>query len=77
MCIQVLEEQRLQHPIKSQKLDSLKCLIMAHSYEANENKQLAIYSYQEALAKDPTCIEAFNRLINSYLLKRIQSKPRA
>ena len=46
---------------------------MAHSYESNENKQLAIYSYTESLKKDPTCIEAFNRLINSYLLKRTES----
>lgn len=47
---------------------------MAHSYEAIENKQLAIYSYTEALNKDPTCIEAFNRLLNSYLLKRTEKE---
>lgn len=73
MCIQVLE-QKLQKPLRNKKLDSLKQIIIAQSYEANENKQLAIYSYTEALKQDPTCIEAFNSLINQHLLKRTESR---
>lgn len=61
-------------PIQNLKLDSLKLLLKAQCYEAQENKLYAVNCFIECLKKDPTCIEAFNRLIDCYLLTNPESK---
>jgi antitoxin component HigA of HigAB toxin-antitoxin module len=72
ICLNVLE-MSLEYPVLSNKLDSLKFLMKAQCHEANENKLYAISCYFECLKKDPTCIEAFNRLIDCYLLTNPES----
>lgn len=45
-----------------------RCLLLAKSYEALENKLFAIQYYREALKQNAECHEAFSRLVSGYLL---------
>lgn len=67
LCLNILEMQ-LEKNYANARLESQKWLLKALCHEANENKLLAISCYFECLKKDPTCNEAFNRLIDCYLL---------
>lgn len=58
----------LDNNISNNKLDALKFLLKAQCYESNENKHFANFCYNECLKKDPTCVEAFFRLIECYLI---------
>ncbi|EAS06252.1 tetratricopeptide repeat protein (macronuclear) [Tetrahymena thermophila SB210] len=63
------QNQSQQQQMKNQnKLEAQKHLLKGLCYEASENKQNAVSSYMECLKRDPTCHEAFKRMIDFYLL---------
>ncbi|EGR27540.1 hypothetical protein IMG5_194480 [Ichthyophthirius multifiliis] len=53
------------------KLEAQKNFLKGQCYESLENKQNAVYQYIECLKKDPTCHEAFKRMIDFYLLGNV------
>ena len=53
---------------------SLKYLYLGKAYEAKENKQLAGENYALSLQSNPSCIEAFNSLIDKQLLTSKQEQ---
>lgn len=69
-CIKILTEP-VQNPSKPH-WHALKYLYLGKAYEAKENKQLAAENYSLSLKHDPTCIEAFNSLIDKQLLNSTQ-----
>ena len=71
-CIKVLSEPA-QHE-SSSAWKALKHLYLGKAYEAKENKVLASENYCEALRSDPTCIEAFNALIDKQLLNSTEEE---
>ena len=52
----------------------LRYLLLAKSYEAQENKLYALQFYKEALRHNSENYEAFNRLISNYLLTKEEKK---
>jgi hypothetical protein len=52
----------------------LRFLLLARSYEAQENKNYAVLFYKEALRHNGASYEAFNRLISNHLLTREEKK---
>lgn len=73
LCLSVLDVQ-LEKPYQNSKIESQKHLLKGNCHEATENKLLAIEDYFECLKKDPSCHEAFNRLIDCYLLNSQQKQ---
>ena len=45
-------------------------MLLARSYEAQENKNYAVLFYKEALRHNGASYEAFNRLLSNHLLTR-------
>jgi hypothetical protein len=52
----------------------LRFLLLARSYEAQENKNYAVLFYKEALRHNGASYEAFNRLISNHLLTREEKR---
>lgn len=52
----------------------LRFLLLARAYESQENKPYAVQFYKEALRHNPTCFEAFNRLVSNHLLTRDEKR---
>lgn len=64
----------LECPLINSKLDAIKFFLTAQCHEANENKDNAKFYLFECLKRDSTCIEAFNKLIDCFLLTNSESK---
>ena len=64
----------LENPLINSKLDAIKFLLIAQCHEANENKDNAKFYLFECLKRDSTCIEAFNKLIDCFLLTNSESR---
>lgn len=73
LCVSVLD-MTLENNFYSKKLEGSKYLIRAKCCEARESKQAAVHMYIECLKKDPTCLEAFNRLIDCFMLNRMEKE---
>ena len=73
LCLSILDIP-VDDAIGNPKLDAMKYFLKAQCHEANENKVFAVSCYSECLKKDPTFIEAFNRLIDCYLLTYPESE---
>lgn len=58
----------LENTFFSKKLEGAKFLIRAQCCEAKESKLAAIQMYTECLRKDSTCVEAFNKLMDCFML---------
>ena len=72
ICLNMLD-MLVDKPIFNNKLDSIKFQLKAQCHEAQENKIYAVTCYIECLKKDPTSIDAFNRLLDCYLLTNTES----
>lgn len=72
-CLATLELQ-LEHTYCNRKMESCRAFIKAQCYEAQENKSLAVEGYTEALRKDPTNVEAVNRLLDCQLIVGAQKE---
>jgi len=70
-CLTILD-MPVEKPLVNSKVDAIKLLLKAQCHEAQENKLYAVTCYFECLKKDPTCIEAFNRLIDCFLLSNTE-----
>ena len=64
----------MKHSSSNPELESLKQLLKAKCYEATENKLNAMHFYSEALQGSPTCVEAFDNLVNAFYMKKTESK---
>jgi anaphase-promoting complex subunit 6 len=58
----------------NKKMESSKAFIRGQCHEAQENKANAVEAYQEALHKDYTNAEAFNRLVDGQLVSGVQKE---
>lgn len=63
----------LENPLINAKLDAIKFFLTAQCHEANENKDNAKFFLFECLKRDSTCIEAFNKLMDCFLLTNSES----
>lgn len=70
-CLGVIDAQ-LDNTYCNKKMEGCKAYIKGQCYEAQENKQMAVECYFEAVTKDPTHVEAFSRLVDCQLLTGIQ-----
>ncbi|KRW98290.1 hypothetical protein PPERSA_01728 [Pseudocohnilembus persalinus] len=68
------KEQPIESTYHFNKLEATNYLLKAQCHEANENKIGAIDNYRSCLKKDPTCFEAFNRLLDCYLMTSIEKE---
>eukprot|EP01017_Pseudomicrothorax_dubius_P042287 TRINITY_DN6889_c0_g1_i5.p1 TRINITY_DN6889_c0_g1~~TRINITY_DN6889_c0_g1_i5.p1 ORF type:complete len:577 (-),score=145.35 TRINITY_DN6889_c0_g1_i5:36-1766(-) len=50
------------------RLEATAHFLRGQCYESNENKAFAIQCYTDCLRKEPTHVEAFSRLVDSYLI---------
>jgi len=66
-CLASLELQ-LEQTYCNRKMESCRAFISAQCYEAQENKLRAVEGYKECIQKDPTNVEAFNRLVDCQLI---------
>lgn len=66
-CLATLELQ-LDHTYCNKKMESCRAFISAQCYEAQENKMKAVEYYKDCVVKDPTNVEAFNRLVDCQLI---------
>jgi tetratricopeptide (TPR) repeat protein len=66
-CLIVLEL-NLDNTYCNRKMESCRAFISAQCYEAQENKLKAVEYYKECIQKDPTNVEAFNRLVDCQLI---------
>jgi tetratricopeptide (TPR) repeat protein len=66
-CLAMLDMQ-LEKTYCNRKMESCKAFIKAQCFEAQDNKLMAIEAYQECIQKDPTNVEAFNRLVDCQLI---------
>jgi|JI6StandDraft_1071083.scaffolds.fasta_scaffold11101_9 tetratricopeptide (TPR) repeat protein len=73
LCSNVLDMQ-VDNYYANKKLEGAKSMIKAQCCEAGENKLTAISMYYECLKRDPTCVEAFNRLIDCNLLSNLEKE---
>jgi tetratricopeptide (TPR) repeat protein len=72
-CLAMLETQ-LENTYCNRKMESCKAFIRAQCFEAQDNKLMAIEAYQECIQKDPTNVEAFNRLVDCQLITGAQKE---
>lgn len=66
-CLATLDMQ-LDSSYCNKKMESCRAYIKAQCYESQDNKLMAIEAYQECIQKDPTNVEAFNRLVDCQLI---------
>lgn len=67
LCLTNLEVQ-LHNTYCNRKMESCRAFIAAQCYEAQENKLKAVEYYKECVQKDPSNVEAFNRLVDCQLI---------
>jgi tetratricopeptide (TPR) repeat protein len=72
-CLAMLETQ-LDNTYCNRKMESCRAFIRAQCFEAQDNKLMAIEAYQECIQKDPTNVEAFNRLVDCQLITGAQKE---
>ena len=72
-CLVVLE-MALEQPHVTLKQESTRFFLKAQCHEANENKLFAVTCYFDCLKKDPTFVEAFNKLIDCHLITNSEKK---
>lgn len=72
-CLATLDLQ-LDSSYCNKKMESCRAYIRAQCYESQDNKLMAIEAYQECIQKDPTNVEAFNRLVDCQLITGTQKE---
>lgn len=72
-CLATLDMQ-LDSSYCNKKMESCRAYIKAQCYESQDNKLMAIEAYQECIQKDPTNVEAFNRLVDCQLITGTQKE---
>ena len=71
LCLTNLEVQ-LHNTYCNRKMEACKAFIAAQCYEAQENKLKAVDYYKDCVLKDPTNVEAFNRLVDCQLITGVE-----
>jgi len=53
-------------------LDAAICLLRGEAYEALDMRPKAVHWFKQALFKDVMCFEAFEKLIDNFMLTRAE-----